>query len=375
MNPQQAIAALDAAFATKRPPRNGDRLVGVFGNGLPAALLPSMGFSAVDVKMSPEAELSVCTPEIEPYVEPFVDDYARVLLHRLFAGMLDDLHAIVFCRDDASALVAYQYALEFRRQNIVRRPAPKLLLWNMVHRASEPAAAFNALQVKKLRADLGAPASSGSFEHDLQAAFANERTRRAALAKLDELRKADRPAITAIEGFVWRNAGRNLDAEVHADLLAHACCATESRQEPPLRRRMGLIGSATDSVTLFAMLECHGAVVSDLQPFGEVWPGPSGEGTLAGILEAEASYPLCPRAEPSALHRDAIIARCVADRCEIVVSQLDQNDDSVGWDLPSLARAFGEHGIKLVNLGFRDHRPDQAWLEAASQIIRAEVEA
>lgn len=373
MSPEQAVAALGEAFASKRPPQREGRIAGVFGNGLPTALISAMGFAKVDVEMAPEAELSARAPEIEPYIEPFVDDYTRVFLHRLLSGKLDDLDAIVFCRDDAAALVAYQYALEFQRQAIGRPTATRLVLWNLVHRRSDPAVEFNARQVGKLRADLGVETSSAAYDRDLAAKAAIEDERREALSKLDALRKADGSTITATEAFVWRNAGRYLAASDHARLLALACDDAVTRPAKQSGRRIALIGSRTDSLALFDMIEQHGRLVTDLQPFGEVWPGPQDGQTLAGILEAEASDPFCPRAEPAALHRDAIVARCVADRCDVVVSQIDQNDDSVGWDLPSLAAALRGEGITFIDLGFRDHRPDAHWLEQASAKIRSEA--
>ncbi|MCI5078102.1 2-hydroxyacyl-CoA dehydratase family protein [Oricola sp.] len=371
MNPQQAVAALDDAFSGKRPPQRNARTVGVFGNGLPESFLSAMGFAPADAKTAPEADLSARAPDIEPYVEPFVDDYARIFLHRLFSGRLDDLHAIVFCRDDAAAFVAYQYARELVRQAVGPSPAPRLVLWNLVHRDSGPSAAFNARQVDKLLGDLGADVGAEAFADSLKGAVAEERRRGAALSAMEALRKANRPTITGTEAFTWRNAGRSLAAAEHADLLESACAAAASRTAPPARQRIGLIGSSTDSLALMRMIEDHGALVTDLQPLGDVWPGPLGGDTLDDILRAEATDPFCPRAEPAVLHRDALVSRCVEDRCDLVVAQLDQNDDSVGWDLPSLDRALGERGIRLVNLGFRDHRPDDAWLASASKKMRS----
>ena len=367
MTGDEAIAALETTFARKRPPAETGRMVGVFGNGLPAALPTALGFVPIDVKMAPEDELTDHAIAIIPYLEPFIDDYARIFLHRLFSGRFDDLHAIVFCRDDAAALVAYQYALELKRQGIGRTPCPRLLLWNLVHRESQPASAFNLAQAKKLGEELSADASYA----ELPSAAADETARRTALSALDDLRKADRKSISATQAFVWRNAGRYLPASDHGRLLELACKAAARWPKSKSAQRIGLIGSPVDSTAFHAMLDEVGNVVTDLQPFGEAWPGPTGGETVVAMLQAEAGDRLCPRFEPATAYRDAIIDRCVADRCDLVVAQLDQNDDSVGWDLPSLERSLRDHGIPLVNLGFRDHRPDAAWLRSASETIAA----
>ncbi|MFZ2102645.1 MAG: 2-hydroxyacyl-CoA dehydratase family protein [Oricola sp.] len=376
MEAQQARAALNAAFAERRVPGDGapsgNRLVGVFGNGLPAPLLAAMSLVPVDVKMAPESALSVRAPAIGDYIEPFVDDYARIFLHRLFSGAFDDLRAIVFCRDDAAALVAYQYALELRRQGVAQAPAPHLVLWNFVHRTTGPAHAFNRRQVERLIVDLAAGLTMDDLESRLPHAVRDEAERAAALSGLDTLRKARGGSIAAVDAFRWRNAGRSLESADHARLLRLALepAGGEARPSAP---RIALIGSALDSLSFYETLDGIGAIVTDLQPFGEVWPGPPGGETLDDLLAAVAADRFCPRTEPATLHREAIVRRCVEDRCDLVIAQLDQNDDSVGWDLPSLRRSLAEHGIPLVELGFRDHRPDGAWLASARARVLAQI--
>lgn len=62
-------------------------------------------------------------------------------------------------------------------------------------------------------------------------------------------------------------------------------------------------------------------------------------------------------------------------RCTLVVCQLSQTDDTFGWEIPALASELAAQGMTLVNLGFRDARPDDAWLQAASQQIAQALEA
>src|SRR5690606_2548143 len=81
---------------------------------------------------------------------PFVDEEVRNFLVRLMRGEFAGLAGIIFSRDDAPALVAYQYASEWIRQDRERGPTPPLFLWNLVHANTRPVADFNRIQADKL---------------------------------------------------------------------------------------------------------------------------------------------------------------------------------------------------------------------------------
>lgn len=373
MDGRNAIAALEAAFAA-RALVDGDRpLVGIFGNGLPHALVAAAGLSPVDVKSAPDHSLGRTDPAVASVLEPFLDDYSAIFINRLFLGDFDGLVAIVFPRDDAAALTAYQYSLELRREGC-GRAAPKLLLWNLVHGTSPAISAFNAQQAERLAADLrtlGGHRDPSSIEKALTA----ERDRATALTRLDALLAADAPAISGGEAMRWRNAGRYLEAGRHASLLTLACDEVDMRPARRQGRRIGLIGAALDDPRVYAAIEAFGTIVADVQPFGRVWPSrAAGAPSLSGLVAAEAASALVPRARPEAKPLDAIVAELVGARCTIAVAQIDQNDDSFGWDLPGLRRRLAGRGIPLIDLGFRDHRPAGGWLAEAGARLAAAME-
>jgi hypothetical protein len=364
---ETARATLAAAFTGRAEAvevGNRDR-VGIFGNGVPEALLTAAGLHPVDVRSSPDGPPAEA-PAISALVEPFVDDHARLFLHRLFSGRLDHLAAIVFPRDDAAALSAFQFAREFVRLGIAAC-RPRLCLFNLIHRDGPAALRFNRAQVERLWSELGVATPSDAA---LSAALANERLRAASLARLDAARSAGR--VSGTDAVVWRNAGRFAAAGRHATLL-DAALATPA--PAPTGPRLALIGAPTDDISLYTALETLGPIVADPHPMGDVWPGPlPSADSLDALLIAAAADPFCPRIVPPARHPEAVIAACVAARAGLALFQLDQHDDLLGWDLPTLRSGLAAHGIALVDIGFRDHRPDANWRENALATIRAAME-
>lgn len=304
-------ATLGSAYERRNLPVGA---VGYFGDDLPLSDLPT-----VCVKY---ANTTLPAPEIADVVEPFMDDHARQFLWRLAAGHFDALRGIVFCRDDSSALPAYQYATELRRQG--RLPAgPQLHLLNLLHTDSAPARRFNERQLAAM--PVGSPVADAV--PDLDAAQAEGR-------------------IAGAEAMVWRNARRWMPAADHAGTLTRALATLPPPAQTP---RMALIGSALDAPDAYAAIEARGRIVCDLTPLGQ-WRG-------------GATDPLHPRIVPASRHRDAILRRIEQTGCAIAVMQLDAFDDTLGWDMPSLRKALETRGVTVIDLGFRDRHPDAAWCE------------
>ena len=128
--------------------------VGVFGLGVPEGAIAASGAVCVHVNFGP-------IPDDEPIravIEPFVDHEVRVFLNRFALGDFNGMTAIVFARDDAAAVTAYQYATEWVRQGRAPQGAPRLFLFNLVHAATAVARRFNDIQCDKLQdflVDLG----------------------------------------------------------------------------------------------------------------------------------------------------------------------------------------------------------------------------
>lgn len=376
MTGQEAIEALEAAFAAKAAAGHDRPIVGVFGNGVPLSLISAAGCLPADVKSAPDNRIFHVEPAVSRFLEPFLDDHARVFLHRLFGGDFRGMAAIVFPRDDAAALAAYQYATELRRQGLAKSSMPRLVLWNLVHGKSDAIAAFNARQAKRLGEELAAIGGTAPADGDaLVRVMEAEHARTAALSRLETLVSGDSPLVSGGEAMRWRNAGRYLEAGRHAALLDAACEEAASRQAGRSGRRIGLVGTALDDPRVYGAIESFGTIVCDLQPFGSVWPGPSSAAMPDEVVRAEAGDPLAARARPELAPLEALVARLVRSRCDVVVAQYDQNDDTFGWDLPGLRDRLSAHAIPLVDLGFRDPRPDDAWLHTAQSRLAAALEA
>jgi len=357
-----AAATLESAFeqrdswcaAADRP------LVGIFGNGMPENLIAAAGAVPVHLSMGN----AVAEHEITSVIEPFVDDEVRTFLVRLMCGELAAYRGIVFARDDAPAMIAYQYATEWIRQDRKRAATPSLFLWNLVHTDSAPVRRFNSIQAGKLFDFLEATGLVRPDEASLKSASVEEIRRSRAL-------HAMAGAVSGSTAFRWRNAGRFMGAGEHADLLEAGLA--QNSDSHPAGLRIGLVGSPLASAPTYAMLEAFGQVVCDLQPLGSVWPGPGNlAASLEDVLARTAADSSCPRISPATAYRAAMVARLVEARCELVVCQLAQTDDTFGWEVPRLFDELKAQGIACVNLGFRDAAPPRAWVdEAASKIVKA----
>ncbi len=243
-----------------------------------------------------------------------------------------------------------------------------MFLWNLVHTDTAPVRAFNAVQAEKLFDFFVSIGRGRPDPAALQRAAADEVRRHTALSDLEAAVGATVSGATAMQ---WRNAGRFMQAAEHAELLTSALARRTERLSTS--RRIGLVGSPLACPRTYAVLETFGAVVCDLQPLGSVWPGPGNTAdNVEAILAATATDASCPRVTPSAAHRAGIVKRLVDARCDLVLCQLAQTDDTFGWEVPRLFAELTDHGIACVNLGFRDPDPPVAWLDqAASSIARA----
>jgi hypothetical protein len=171
----------------------------------------------------------------------------------------------------------------------------------------------------------------------------------------------------------WRNAGRFMPAGEHADLLTAALAETAENPSPV---RIGIVGSPLCCEKTYRMIEGFGTVVCDQQGFGQVWPGPGNAAlSLDDILAEEAADPSCHRIAPTSSYRAAMVRALMDARCTLVVCQLSQTDDTFGWEIPALASELAAQGMTLVNLGFRDARPDDQWLQDAGRHIAQALEA
>lgn len=356
--------ALDAAFdaADGAAAELDHPLVGIFGHGAPETLISASGSVPVHVNFGRLDGSGVGA--IDQLIEPFVDHEVRIFLNRFAAGAFTGFAGIVFVRDDAAALTAYQYATEWVRQGRAPRGTPPLFLFNLVHAASDPVRTFNDIQIEKLVSFLTAIGLDDP-EAGLAGATAQAVRRQRALGRVSHSARGAR-------AMVWRNAGRFLAPERHADLLEAAIVEDAS---PPAPLRLGLVGSGLASADAYAAFAGFGDIVCDLQPFGQIWPGPwECEPSRAAMRDLMAGDPFCLRISPPQRHRQAMLDAIEAARCDLVLCQLAQTDDTFGWEIPGLAKALQARDIGFVNLGFRDAVPGPAWIERARKLIGQALE-
>lgn len=363
-----AAAALERASQQREDWSKATSLgrVGIFGNGMPETLIAAAGGLPVHVSLG----TTTARHPIEAVIEPFVDDEVRHFLVRLMKGDFAGLAGIVFARDDAPAMIAYQYANEWIRQDREREPTPPLFLWNLVHTDTKPVQDFNHIQAEKLFAFLENVGLAYPSDSAVADAAAAEASRAEALM---QLRQAVGVTLSGSTAATWRNAGRFMSAAEHAGLVTDAL---GSPAETLVSTRIGIVGSPLTCPRTYRMIEQFGTVVCDQQTFGQTWPGPgNAEADLDGILSATAADPSCFRITPASVYRAALVRNLVDAKCAVVLCQLAQTDDTFGWEIPALFAELGSHGVACVNLGFRDSNPDTGWLERASRLIEQALEA
>jgi hypothetical protein len=368
-------AAMSAAAALERANQQQEdwskatslRRIGIFGNGMPETLIAAAGGLPVHVSLGRTASKH----PIDAIIEPFVDEEVRHFLIRLMKGDFAGFAGIVFARDDAPAMTAYQYSNEWIRQDRERGPTPPLFLWNLVHTDTPPVQHFNRIQAEKLFAFLESVGLARFNGSALAEAAGAEGRRADALA---QLQNAVGLTLSGTTAATWRNAGRFMGADDHAGLLTHALAS--GAETPAQNRRIGIVGSPLACPRTYAMIEQFGTVVSNQQNFGQMWPGPgNAKASLDELLAATAADASCVRITPTSAYRAALVQNLVEAKCALVICQLAQTDDTFGWEIPALFAELAAHGIVCVNLGFRDANPDARWLERASGLISQALEA
>lgn len=361
---RMAQDALDAAFAaTDRAARDlAGPSIGVFGNGAPETLIAAAGAIPLHVNFGRGEGKG----PMDAVIEPFVDAEVRIFLNRFASGAFDAMSGIIFVRDDAAALTAYQYATEWVRQGRVPQSVPALFLFNLVHKTTPAAARFNQIQCDKLLGFLASRGLLAPTPEGLATTVEHATRRHSMLTALDR-------AVPGPVASRWRNAGRFVPLARHAALLENALANAAPAASG--RPRLGLVGSPIAAPAFFDMLDRFGDLHCDVQGFGQVWPGAwEVHHDRGAMLEALADDPFCLRISPPGRHRQALIDAIARQDCALVVCQLAQTDDTFGWEVPGLVAALSEQGIGLVNLGFRDPEPDEAWLSLAADKIAAALE-
>ena len=322
----------------------GQPLVGFFGCDIPTAVISACGGQPVEVKAPPlsDAAEGPRVAQVAQLVEPFVNDFATRFLHRFAAGAFDRYALIIFARDDSAALLAYQYALEMRRQGIVRRDGPGLHLWNLAHTDSAAADRFNRAELDTLLKRLGALGLAFDAQR-FDAALHQERRQRAAL----------RAIATRADHFVLRMAGYWMAPKAHLDLITSL---TAPEGEGP---RIGLAGTACDIPVLHEIARAFGAVTADLQPYGDTGDASDAPTDAATLIRQIARNPLHIRSNPADRYGAALLS--ALETCDLVITSVDQNDNSFGWEIPRLKEQLTAKGVRFLNLGFRPFRPDETW--------------
>lgn len=375
MSQHNAAQQLETTFRLKpTSARAGMQTVGVFGDDVPLSLLSALNIRPVCVKAA--AETHSATPEwLEDYLEPFMDEYAQSFLSRLANEEFQHLGCLIFCRDDAAAFTAYQYAKELYRQKLLPDTLPPLYLWNLTHTDSQAVHHFNCKQLDKLNHFLQSLTNhSGEqailAEDALKAVLEEQQQHQQAIDRLHAACHQKHPCITGNQAFQWRNAGRWLDRKTHTQWLNEALDTSENTRHPTQTRRIALVGGAVIDTRIYSLIETLGTIVCEQHLFGELWPNNAGlHDNMPSMIRSIATDTRHPRSAPPKNFPTTVLQEIENRSCDLVVIQCSLNDDSFGWEVPRMCKALDKRSITHVNLGFCPTYPDKAWFESSHALL------
>lgn len=284
--------------------------IGVFGFAQPLGVFAALGLAPQDVTTDAAPPM----PQVDRFIEPFMDPFARSLLRRLAAGALDPLDLLIFLRESPGGLPAFHYACEFRRRALLPETAPALFLLNLLPSNDPAARTFNLTELDRLRA-----------------AFT-----------------AQRVAVPPVP-----------------DARSEQIKAAENCANAP---RLALLGAPLGNRALHDLLTQTGQIVMDQQRLAQ--PDASGIRDLDHALQIQAMNPYAARQPRDiyivALDRD--IARNQVDR---VIWQVDPHDDLWGWLAPRVRALCTARGVGFTDLGALPRWPNAKDIAVCAQRIAA----
>ncbi len=322
--------------------------IGGFGFGLPHGLFGAMGFQVTDVTLPP----SPPHPPIADFIEPFMDPFCASVLHRLAAGTLNHLAALIFMRESPGAVHAFHYACEFERRGALPADAPRLILFNLIPVASSAADPFNQSEIARVKAELAqAECAPSPPKHPAPAT---------ALQSLEQAQAGGQ--ISGADAFDLRAA--------IADSPIIAPAVQPPASSPPKSPRIALLGTPFGNSALHGLLDQIGTLAIDQQALDQTRAAAGDDFQTA--LAAQSANPYAAR-QPRDVFADTISETIFSQSIEQVVWQVDTHDDLWGWLAPDVHAASKRAGAGFIDLGHLPRWPKETCLTHVKERLFAEV--
>jgi hypothetical protein len=310
-------------------------VVGFTSNTVPWEFIRAAG--CFPVLIGPDLDvLDKPTPLADSLMEPVFDCRIRAIFNDILSGAWAFLRLLIIPRTSEPENKLYLYLREVARQKLSEKQ-PQVYLYDLLHTHSPISRNYGLDRTRDLMRRLGeiAPVSAKS----LSRAIKESNGARAALRRLQNLRRADVPRISGSDAHMIAGSLYFMDRGEYAKSVAEVCREFESAK--PLRGpRLLIKGMPLHHPRLHQALEAHGAVVVAEDDW---WGSRAAD---ANIMSATATASLVkatfenyylrapsPRVSPAAVD-DRWFEKAVRRGVDGVVFYLPPDDDVYGWDYP-----------------------------------------
>jgi len=342
-------------------------VVGFTSNTVPWELIRAAG--CFPVLIGPDLDvLDKPTPLADSLMEPVFDSRIRAIFNDILSGVWAFLRLLIIPRTSEPENKLYLYLREVARQQLSERQ-PSVYLYDLLHTRSPLTRSYGLGRTRDLMRRLGEirPISAKS----LSRAIKESNGARAALRRMQNLRRGDVPRISGSDAHTIAGALYFMDRGEYAKLVDEVCCKCKSAK--PLRGpRLLIKGMPLHHPRLHQALEAHGAVVVA----EDDWWGSraadanirSATGTSSLVKVIFENYYLrapSPRVSPAAA-ADGWFQSAVRRGVDGVVFYFPPDDDVYGWDYPR-QRDF-LHGRHIPSLLIRDDASRGLSIDANAQM-------
>lgn len=351
-----ALTTLTASFERAfdrvgRDPQD-DRLTVVLSwPAAPVELIRAARLTPVMVRGTSDA-----TPVADAHLEPDVfPARLRHLADAALTGRLAHVACVLIPRTSDPDYKGFLYLREFQRTGLMPARTP-IRLFDLLQSHGDEVRRHDAAATSVLRAALGELSRHTPTDDDIRREVAGTNEARAAARRLASLRRGE-PRVTGSEVFPLLAAFWHVAPREYVRLADQAAADIAERATLPGPRIL-LAGAPTDTPTLHAAVESHGAVVvSELSPWSLGPAGPDivcGDDPTAALADAYRAGAIGPRTPVEALSR---LVESSLDEVDAVVFSMPPDDTVFGWDYPRLREVLSARQLPHVCLRLDPCRP------------------
>jgi len=330
----------------------GVAVIGFTSNTVPWELIRAAG--VFPVLIGPDLDvLDKPTPYADSLMEPVFDSRIRAIFNDILSGAWSFLRLLIIPRTSEPEHKLYLYLREVARQKL-SDTQPPAYLYDLLHTRSPISRKYGIDRTRDLIRCL---AEIGPLKRkSLSRAILESNRARAALRRLQNLRRGEAPRISGSDAHAMTGALYFMDRVEYSKLIAEVCRQAESAK--PLRGpRLLIKGMPLHHLRLHQALEAQGAVVvaeddwwGSRAAHVRIALGPSAEALIRAIFENYYLRAPSPRVSPAAA-ADCWLQSAVQRDVDGVVFYLPPDDDVYGWDYPRQRDFLRARGIPSLLVG------------------------